>query len=129
MEQTFGGYLRNRRIELGYTLRKFCGKTGLDPAYVSRVENGVHAALENREKLIEFAGHYEVYPDTPEMETLLNLASLSRNQLPEGFEITDPAVLKYLPAFCRTASKQDITREDVEELLRLLRGESAADNG
>ncbi len=126
MEQTFGDFLRDRRIELRYTLRKFCEKTGLDPAYVSRVENGIHAAPEKKEKLEALAIHYEVAPESPEMATLLSLAYISRNQLLGDLEINNPAVLKYFPAFCRTANKKDITKDDVEELLRLIKGDVSA---
>ncbi len=37
---SFGQVLRERRIECGYSLRKFAGLVGVSPTYVSQVEQG-----------------------------------------------------------------------------------------
>ena len=42
---SFGLYIRQRRIEMGYGLNEFSGRIGISPAYWSRVERGIeHAA-------------------------------------------------------------------------------------
>ena len=38
---SFGLYIRQRRIELGYGLNEFSARIGISPAYWSRVERGI----------------------------------------------------------------------------------------
>ena len=39
MEQTFGSFLREKRIARGLTLRGMAAKLGLSPVYMSNIEN------------------------------------------------------------------------------------------
>ena len=48
---SFGLYIRQRRIEMGFGLNEFSGRIGISPAYWSRVERGIEKAP--RDELIE----------------------------------------------------------------------------
>jgi len=39
-QKQFGQVLRERRVEMGYSLRKFAGVVGVSPTYLSQVEQG-----------------------------------------------------------------------------------------
>jgi len=39
-QKQFGLVLRERRVEKGYSLRKFAGMVGVSPTYLSQVERG-----------------------------------------------------------------------------------------
>ena len=39
-QKQFGQVLRERRVEKGYSLRKFAGMVGVSPTYLSQVEQG-----------------------------------------------------------------------------------------
>lgn len=50
----FGVYLRERRLELGMSLRYFSGLLGLTPAYISDIESGNRLApIKSLEKIID----------------------------------------------------------------------------
>ena len=38
MEQTFGGFVRQRRSSMGITLRGLAARLGLSPVYMSNIE-------------------------------------------------------------------------------------------
>ena len=40
MEQTFGGFVRQRRSSMGITLRGLAARLGLSPVYMSNIETG-----------------------------------------------------------------------------------------
>ena len=47
---------------------------------------------------------------------------MSKNILPEDIKENFPEVLAYLPAFLRSVKKNKVTKEDVNELVDLVKG-------
>lgn len=123
MATAFGDYLRNRRMERGYTLRRFCEKYALSPVDISRIENGFTGAPRSDEELNQLTCCYEIAPDTSEYTVFVELAQQSRNNPPEPLSPDHPDSVKHLPAFCRVAKKSPFTVDDAAELLRLVSGE------
>lgn len=115
----FGQLIRKKRLKLNLTLREFCKQNDFDVAYISRLENDLMNAPKDKTNLVKLAKALNISKNSAEWKKFIDFASISRNQLPEDI---DKRALSFLPAFCRKASKKNITKEDVEQLLKLIKG-------
>ncbi len=77
MEQTFGSYVREKRMARGLSLRGLAAKLEVSPVYMSNMENDRRPAptKEKMDRLIEILGLCQA--DT---ELLLDLAAKSKTQ-------------------------------------------------
>ena len=75
MEQTFGSFLREKRMARGLTLRGMAAKLDLSPVYMSNIENNRRAAP-SQEYLERMAMLLQL--DKPEREWMLDLAAKSK---------------------------------------------------
>lgn len=109
MEQTFGGFVRQRRSSMGITLRGLAARLGLSPVYMSNIETDRKPAptQEYLEKLAQ-----ELHLNVDERRYLLDLAAKSKEQcvsadLPEYIMERD-----IVRAALRTAKEVDATDEE-----------------
>ena len=114
MEQTFGSFLREKRIARGLTLRGMAAKLGLAPVYMSNIENDRRAAP-SQEYLERMAMLLQL--DKPEREWLLDLAAKSKQNrvsadLPDY--IMDREIVR---AALRTAKEADATDQEWQEFI------------
>ena len=119
----FGDFVLKKRIELGYTLRKFCETKGQDTANISRIENNILPPPKNQEKLEALAKAYEIKKGTSDWVEFFDLAAASRLTIPKNVIEDNPNLINFLPAFYRAARKKDIKKEDIVKLMKLIRGE------
>ena len=75
VEQTFGSFLREKRMARGLTLRGMAAKLDLSPVYMSNIENDRRAAP-SQEYLERMAMLLQL--DKPEREWMLDLAAKSK---------------------------------------------------
>lgn len=118
---TFFEYFEKRRVQLGYTLRKFCRNKGYDPAYISRLENGLIPPPEDSNKLKALAIAIELEKDTPEWVNFFDLAAASQGKFPKDLS-SNPKLVNLLPAFYRTLRRKNLTEQDINKLLKHLAG-------
>ena len=118
----FAEYLKQLRSGLGMTLREFGTAKGYDAAYISRLENSILKAPSEPEKLIALATAYELEPETREWVHFHDLAAINRNEIPEDLK-DNPQVLNFLPAFYRTIRNDKIDKQEIEQLLKLVKGD------
>lgn len=114
MEQTFGSFIRNRRMARGLTLRGMAAKLDLSPVYMSNIENDRRAApaqehLERMAMLLQL--------DKADREQMLDLAARSRQDrvsadLPDY--IMDREIVR---AALRTAKEADATDQEWQEFI------------
>ena len=114
MEQTFGSYVREKRMARGLSLRGLAAKLEVSPVYMSNMENDRRLAptKEKMDRLIEILGLCQA--DT---ELLLDLAAKSKTQrvsadLPEYIMERD-----IVRAALRTAKEVDATDEEWQEFI------------
>jgi len=119
---TFGKFFKQKRMETKLTLRQFCINKGLDPAFISRLENEIIPAPSKDSLLKTLAKALNLKDTTPEWVEFFDLASLSRGEVPEDIKQDFPEVLAYLPAFLRSVKKNKVTKKDVKELVELVKG-------
>ena len=108
-------------MESNLTLRQFCVKKGLDPAFISRIENGIIPAPSKESLLKTLAKSINLNENTPDWVEFFDLAYVSRGEVPRDIEQDFPQLLAYLPAFLRSVKKSKVTKKDVKELLELIR--------
>lgn len=114
MEQTFGSFLREKRIARGLTLRGMAAKLDLSPVYMSNIENDrrpapTRAYLERLEQ--------ELHLNKAETEQMLDLAAKSQNNrvsadLPDY--IMDREIVR---AALRTAREADATDQEWQDFI------------
>ena len=103
----FGTYVRNRRTELGISLRDMAEKLEITPAYLSDIERGNRKApLDHLEKLAVLLGVEE-----SEMEFFVDLSGCTHSNWPELNEYL--AENKSARDFMRLAKNMGLSGEDV----------------
>jgi hypothetical protein len=116
---SFGAFHKKRRIALGKTLRQFCLEHGLDPGNTSKLERGRLQPLQG-EKLNDRAKILCLEKGTEDWHTFFDLAAAERGMIPQ--DIMDrPDAVKKLPLFFRRLRGQEVTEEDLEELIKIIR--------
>ena len=114
MEQTFGSFVRHRRMALGISLRGLAARLELSPVYMSNIETDRRPAptQEHLDKLT-----VELKLDKEDAVRLLDLAARSQNQrvsadLPDYIMERD-----IVRAALRTAKEVDATDEEWQEFI------------
>ena len=114
MEQTFGSFVRKKRMVSGISLRSMAAKLNLSPVYMSNIENDRRAAptqehLERMSILLQL--------DKADRERMLDLAAKSRQDrvsadLPDY--IMDREIVR---TALRTAREADATDQEWQEFI------------
>lgn len=117
MEQTFGAFVRQKRMEQGLSLRRLAARLGLSPVYMSNIETDRKPApsQENLDKLAE-----ELHLSKADRELFLDLAAASHKMkvpadLPEYIMERD-----IVRAALRTAKEVDATDEEWQKFIDLI---------
>jgi len=117
----FGRYFRQAREEAGMSLRQAAKALGITHVYLGEVERGVRAPLPEK----HWAKAIKVIP-TLEREKLLRTKATSR---PVQLELRRkrPEYQDLGLMLARRIQEQDLKKEDLDELLKMLRGYEDAD--
>lgn len=114
MDQTFGAFVRQKRMALGISLRGLAARLGLSPVYMSSIETDRKPApvQEKLDKLAE-----ELHLSKADLELFLDLAAASHKMkvpadLPEYIMERD-----IVRAALRTAKEVDATDEEWQEFI------------
>lgn len=114
MEQTFGAFVRQKRMEQGLSLRRLAARLGLSPVYMSNIETDRKPApsQENLDKLAE-----ELHLSKADRELFLDLAAASQKMkvpadLPEYIMERD-----IVRTALRTAKEVDATDAEWQEFI------------
>ncbi len=116
----FGDSARKLRVERGETLRQFCAKAGLDPAYVSKVERGLLAPPQDQEKLEHYATALGLNRGSDAWQSFMDLAATAAGRLPHDV-LDNEQLLTCLPAFLRTMRGEQVKEEDLDQLIEMIR--------
>ena len=103
----FGTFVRNRRTELGITLRDMAEKLGISPAYLSDIEKG------NRKAPLDYLEQLAVLlcVEESEMEFFIDLSVCTHSNWPELNEYL--AENKGARDFMRLAKNMGLSGEEV----------------
>lgn len=114
MEQTFGSFVREKRIARGMSLRGLAAKLDLSPVYMSNIENDRRGAP-TQEHLERLAMLLQL--DKGERERMLDLAARSqRNRVSADLPdyIMDREIVR---AALRTAREADATDQEWQDFI------------
>ena len=114
----FHELFKSRRMKIG-TVREFAKKSGLDLAYVSRLENGIVLPPRDSEKLARLAMALGIIDGSEEWREFMDLAAVARNELPEDLQ-DDERIMAVLPAFYRALRNKDIDKDDIRRLFDMI---------
>ena len=115
----FGDFFRQKRMAIG-TVREFAKQSGLDVAYVSRLENGVTLPPKDFTKLERIGSALGLERGSEEWQTFLDLAAVAKNELPEDLQDNEH-VKAILPAFYRTLRSEKFDEDEMQKLLDMIR--------
>ena len=119
LNQNFGEFFRKKRVDAGLTLRSFCERFGLDPAYISRIETDILTPPQDKDKLIALAKALGIKQDSSDWIAFFDLAYIAKGKLPEDI-LKDKKSIKYLPLLFRTARGQRLSKKKLQELVNLI---------
>jgi len=117
--QTFGEFFRQKRIAAGFTLRNFCNRFGLDPAYISRIETDSFAPPRDKDKISALAQALGINEGSTDWVNFFDLAYISKGELPEDI-LENKKAHKILPLLFRTARGQRLSKKKLQELVDLI---------
>lgn len=115
----FNVFFKKKRMEIG-TVRQFAKKSGLDLAYVSRLENGVILPPKDEEKLARIALALGIKRNSREWQEFMDLAAIAKNELPKDL-YDNEKIANFLPAFYRTLRKKELSEKELKDLLELIK--------
>ncbi len=117
---TFGQLFKDRRIELGLTLREFCQKYGLDPGNMSKTERGVLLPPQDNRRLEEWAAYLQIQKGSALWHDFFDTAHAERGNIPPDL-LRDKEVIGKLPVLFRALRGQKISREAILKLIEKIR--------
>lgn len=115
----FGEFFRQKRVRLGLTLRTFCERFGLDPAYISRLETGNLNPPKNKDKLSSLAHALNMQEGSTDWVNFFDQAYLAKGEIPQDILI-DKRSSQYLPLLFRTARGKKLSKKKLQELIKLI---------
>ncbi len=118
----FGEFIKQRRVELGLSLRKFCKLLDEDPSNWSKVERKILTPPQDVEKLKRIAEILNIKIDSPEWYELVDYAKVDSAKIPD-YIMSDKEVMEVLPAFFRTVGSVKPTKKEINELIDILKKE------
>jgi transcriptional regulator with XRE-family HTH domain len=118
--QSFGQFIREKRLNADLSLRKFCQLTQIDPSNWSKIERDHLTPGFSREKMEEIAKLVNLTPGSRDYLDFFNLAEIAKGKIPENI-YTDKEVLDVLPIFFRTVQGQKPSPEELDKVITLLK--------
>jgi len=119
---TFGEFVKERRLKLGLTLRAFSSLIQMDAANYSKIERGVLEPPEPGAKLDLFRAALKIQPDSEDERELMLLAELGKNRIPTGVR-NNQIAMAGLPVLFRSLEEAELTEQKFNELVEFLKRE------
>ena len=115
----FGEFIKQRRLELGLSLRAFCIKHAEDPSNWSKMERGILGPPTEYSRLLEIAHHLKL-DDKAGKQKIFDLAAAERGRVPEDI-MSEKKLVENLPVVFRTLRGEAPTEEELLKLADLIR--------
>jgi transcriptional regulator with XRE-family HTH domain len=120
-KRTFGSFFKAQRMETGKTLREFCLEGGYDAGNLSKLERGLMAPPQSREKLEDYARRLGLREGSDAWFEFFDLAAAETGRIPE--DLRDAELVSKLPVIFRTLRGKKLTDEQLDKLADRLRRE------
>ncbi|MBW1739180.1 MAG: helix-turn-helix transcriptional regulator [Deltaproteobacteria bacterium] len=118
----FGEFIKFLRIERDIGLREFCRRLSIDSSNWSKVEREVLSPPQDKGKLDQIAEVLNIEKDSELYNELIDKASIDAGIIPKDI-LSDRETLNALPMFFRTVRSEKPTPEELEKLIKKIRGD------
>ena len=118
----FGEFIKERRINKGISLREFCKQVEIDASNWSKVERGLLAPPQDKERLRKIARALDIRFGSALWKEMKDKANIDAGIIPEDI-LSDEEVLNSLPMFFRTIRSEKPTPEELDKLINMIRKE------
>ena len=118
----FGEFIKSLRIERDIGLREFCRRLSIDASNWSKVERGLLAPPQDKDKLDQIAKVLKIKKGSELYNELSDKASIDAGIIPKDI-LSDQETLNSLPMFFRTVRSEKPTPEELEKLIKKIRGD------
>lgn len=114
-----GEFIRERRLSLEITLRKFAILMEMDASNWSKIERNVLPLPDDR--LMDLAENLNIQVGTADWFKLKDLVSVSHRRIPDHV-YNDSEILRVLPIFFRTAQNNNRpSSAELDEIIKILK--------
>ena len=114
---TFADFVRDARLNAGYTLRNFCKEISEDPSNWSKVERKLLKPPTDKDKLDLIAIVLDFDEGNPNYKLLFDLAVAA--SIPKG--LVEDEILEQLPLLFRTVRGDKPTDEELDKLAKKIK--------
>lgn len=118
----FGEFVKSLRLEKDIGLREFCRRLDVDPSNWSKIERGLLAAPQEAEKLNQIAEMLGIETESALYTEFMDKAAVDAGVIPKDL-LSDRDTLNSLPMLFRTVRSEKPTPEEIERLIKKIRGE------
>ena len=116
----FGEFIKQIRGRQRLGLREFCLENGYDPSNWSKIEREVLPPPRHEDTLRAWAKALGLKQGSEDWLKFFDYAAVDSGRIPD-YILKDEELLGKLPAFFRTLSGNRPSREELENLIKLLR--------
>lgn len=117
--ESFGQFLQKIRVERRMGLREICRKVEFDPSNWSKIERGVMAPPVDKKVLSKWATALGIKKNSNGYHEFIDYAYIAQDIIPQVLPETE--MLKLLPAFFRTVRNEKPNKEDLDNLIKLIK--------
>lgn len=117
--QKFGQLLKDLRIMNGLSLREVCKLVDYDPSNWSKIERGVLSPPTNN-ILQKWSKALGLSTGSKEYKEFIDEANIAQGIIPEDI-LANKDIVRSLPAFFRTLRNEKPTKEEIEQLIKLIK--------
>lgn len=116
----FGKLLYDFRIKKELTLREMCRKVSYDPSNWSKIERGKIAPPSDRKTLELWARTLGLKKDSKDFDNFIYSANVAQSIIP--FDVMEEKELvAALPAFFRTLKNRKPNKEEIDNMINLIK--------
>lgn len=118
----FGQFFKQKRMELGLTLREFCRKHDFNPGNISKLERGLHPPPQKESVRRRYAKALGIKEGTDDWLTFLDLATSCSGKLPPDV-MNDERLIRALPLIFRSLSDTEVNEDKLRKLIDKIKKE------
>lgn len=119
-KQTFGAFIREKRMAQRITLRDFCRSANVDPSNWSKVERGKLLPPSDEDQVEKIANTLGIVHGSSDWHRCYDLAYTEQGKVPPDIMNDDELVAK-LPVFFRTIRNEKPTDAELDAFAERLR--------
>ena len=118
-KKTFGEFFKEKRMNLGLTLRKFCEKHNLDAGNMSKMERGISQPPKSDGLLKKYAKLLKLEESSDDWYLFFDLAAAETGRLPK--ELVEKDIVARMPVLFRTIRRKKLSKDKLDKLIKLIK--------